>query len=164
MESLRALGSAGVSLPDVRFQRVLRTGSRSIVLLVGVFFSLIPVSASAAAPTITSFTPTSGPRGTVVTIDGTNFGATPSENSVTIGYSTATVTAASPAQLVAIVAQGAGTGPVCVTTLGQSVCDYQTYFIVTNPQITSVQPDAGDVGDIVTITGRTSGAPPQRTR
>jgi subtilisin-like proprotein convertase family protein len=65
-------------------------------------------------PTITSFTPTSGPPETVVTITGTNLtGAT----AVTFGSVAATAfTVNSPTQITATVPTGAVTGPIAVTT------------------------------------------------
>jgi hypothetical protein len=58
-------------------------------------------------PTVTSFSPTSGPVGTSVTITGTNFDATPTNNTVFFGAAKANVTAASPTQLIVTVPVGA---------------------------------------------------------
>jgi subtilisin-like proprotein convertase family protein len=64
-------------------------------------------------PTVTSFTPTSGPYGTSVVITGTNFtGVT----AVTFGGVAATAfTVNSPTQITATVPNGAETGPIAVT-------------------------------------------------
>lgn len=64
-------------------------------------------------PTVTSFTPTSGPYGTSVVITGTNFtGVT----AVTFGGVAATAyTVDSPTQITATVPKGAVTGPIAVT-------------------------------------------------
>src|SRR5207244_7879315 len=64
-----------------------------------------------AAPTITGFSPASGPVGTAVTITGTNFDPVASENQVKFNGVLATVTAASATSLTASVPGGATTGP-----------------------------------------------------
>ena len=66
-------------------------------------------------PTITSFTPTSGVVGASVTITGTNFDATPGNNTVFFDPIEATVTAASATSLTVTVPSGAGFGPISVT-------------------------------------------------
>lgn len=74
----------------------------------------LPVPAgSAPAPTVSSFTPSSGPPGTSVTITGINFtGAT----AVTFNGAAATFTVNSGTQVTATVPTGATTGPIAVTT------------------------------------------------
>jgi hypothetical protein len=83
-----------------------------------------------APPTVTSFTPTSGPVGVTVAVTGTNFtGVT----EVAFGGTPAvTVTVGSPSQLSAVVPSGASTGKIAVTTgfgIGTSAAD----FLVTTP-------------------------------
>src|SRR5439155_6740401 len=64
-------------------------------------------------PTITGFTPTTGPAGTSVTISGTNFtGAT----AVRFNGVSATFTVSSATVIQATVPAGATTGPLKVTT------------------------------------------------
>ncbi|WP_447975230.1 RHS repeat-associated core domain-containing protein [Nitrospira sp. Kam-Ns4a] len=67
-------------------------------------------------PTITGFTPTSGPVGTPVTLTGQNFDPTPARNQVRFSGTPAIVSAASVTTLVTTVPQGATSGPVTVTT------------------------------------------------
>ncbi len=69
-------------------------------------------------PTITSFTPTSGPIGTTVTITGTNFSTTPADNIVYFGATRATVTAATSTQLTVTVPTGATYQPITVQVAG----------------------------------------------
>ena len=101
------------------------------------------------APAITSFTPTSGRTGQVVTLTGTNFtGAT----AVSFGGTAATTfTVVSATSINATV--GAGTsGMVSVTTLsGTGTLAGFTYL--PPPTITSFSPTSGKTGQAVTITG-----------
>lgn len=72
-------------------------------------------------PTITSIAPTSGVVGTELTITGTNFSGTNTQNEVEINGTVATVTSASTTELVVEVPENATTGSVSVTVDGESV-------------------------------------------
>jgi large repetitive protein len=102
-------------------------------------------------PTITSFSPTSGPVGTEVTITGTNLD---NATAVRFGGVSATITSHTATQVVATVPVGALTGPITVTTPGGTATS-GTNFTVTlpAPTITSFTPSRGRVGDVVSITG-----------
>ena len=83
------------------------------------------------APTITSFTPTSGPVGTSVTIYGTNLlGVTSVKfngvSATTVGTSTAT-------SVTATVPTGATTGTIAVTTAGGTATSTGVYTVTTAP-------------------------------
>jgi hypothetical protein len=78
-------------------------------------------------PTITSFSPTSGPVGTIVTITGTGLTQT---TKVTFNGKSATFTVNSDSQVTATVPTGATTGKIKVTTNGGSVSS-STNFTVT---------------------------------
>jgi len=65
---------------------------------------------------IIEFTPNNGPVGTSVTIYGTGFNTTASQNTVTFNGIVAAVTSATATQLVTTVPVGATTGPIIVTT------------------------------------------------
>jgi len=71
-------------------------------------------------PTITGFSPQSGPVGTTVTITGTGFNTTPANNIVIFGATTAAVTTATTNQLTVTIPTGATYGPLTVlnTTTG----------------------------------------------
>lgn len=87
---------------------------RIIFLLFSLFFSI----AAIAQPSISSFSPVSGGVGTSVTITGTNFNTTASNNIVFVGGVKAAVTAASATSLTVTVPAGASYQPVTVTTGG----------------------------------------------
>jgi hypothetical protein len=59
------------------------------------------------APSITSFTPTSGNPGTTITVNGSNFDPTPANNAVYFGAIAGTITAASTTQLTVTLPSGA---------------------------------------------------------
>lgn len=80
------------------------------------FFILLFSDYLFSQPTISSFTPASGPVGTTVTINGTNFNATPANNIVFFGAVRATVSAATTTSLTVIVPDGATYQPLTVTT------------------------------------------------
>src|SRR5205823_6228644 len=95
------------------------------------------------APTITSFTPTSGPAGTSVTINGTNFtGATP----VTFNNVGASYTVNSATVITANVPAGAGTGPIAVTTAGGTATSASVFTLgsdATPPMVNITSPTSG---------------------
>src|SRR5207247_2252347 len=102
------------------------------------------------APTITTFTPESGPVGTSVTIGGTNFmGAT----AVTFNGSAASFTVTSDTAIQTTVPAGATTGPLSVTTPAGTATSASSFAVVVAPTITSFTPSSGPVGTSVTIGG-----------
>jgi len=104
-----------------------------------------------SAPTISSFTPTSGPVGTTVVISGTSFTGA---SSVTFNGTGAIYTVDSDTQITATVPSGATSGPIDVTT-GGGIATSASSFTVTQPAptISSFSPAMGPVGTVVTITG-----------
>ena len=91
----------------------------SNTLSVKYFFLLIflfSVQSLLAQPTITSFSPVSGPVGTTVTITGTNFSPVAANNIVAFGSSRGTVVSASATSLHVTVPTGASYQPITVTT------------------------------------------------
>nr|WP_297786458.1 BspA family leucine-rich repeat surface protein [uncultured Allomuricauda sp.] len=99
-----------------------------------------PSTPTAKAPTITSITPEQGPVGTLVTINGTNFGTTAAANTVKLGSATATISGTPTATKLAItVPQGATSGKITVTVGGNTATSTKT-FTVTEPEPDNVAP------------------------
>jgi hypothetical protein len=112
-------------------------------------------SSCASAPTISSFSPTSGPVGTSVTINGSGFtGAT----AVTFGGVSAGTFSVNGAgtRITAIVPNGAVTGKITVTTPGGTATSATNFTVTTTaaaPTISSFSPTSGPVGTSVRING-----------
>ncbi|MBI4810687.1 MAG: VCBS repeat-containing protein, partial [Ignavibacteriales bacterium] len=85
-----------------------------------------------SGPYITSFTPSSGSVGTTVTISGSGFDPTPSNNVAYFGGVKATVTAGSSTSLSVTVPAGATYAPISVTT-GNLTVYSSAFFKVTFP-------------------------------
>ncbi len=121
--------------------------------------------ALAATPTITSFTPTTGPVGCEVTVTGTGF-TSPDVTKVTFGVGATpvdqtTVFVDSGTQVRAAVPTGAVTGKITVTNASGTSAPSGADFVVAAsscPTITSFTPAIGPVGTSVTITGTNLGS------
>ena len=112
--------------------------------------------ASSSQLSIISFTPQKGVVGSSVTINGTGFGATAGQNSVSFNGVSATIASATPTQIVATVPATATTGPIAVTAPGGSISTSTTFTVLADsgaPTISSFTPSAGLPGSAVTITG-----------
>ena len=105
------------------------------------------------APTITSFSPTSGGAGTSVSIVGTNFTGAMSVTFNNVAATSFTVN--SPTSITATVPATATTGPIRVTTPNGTAISATNFTFIPAPTITSFAPGSGEVGDSVVITGTT---------
>ncbi|MCL6267724.1 IPT/TIG domain-containing protein [Flagellimonas myxillae] len=103
-------------------------------------------------PTINNFNPAQGILGTVVTINGSKFSTTPSDNIVTFNGVTATVNSATANELQVTVPNGATTGEIRVSVDGQTAVSTED-FTVPEPTISNFTPNQGTIGTEVTITG-----------
>ena len=103
-----------------------------VALLMGASVSII------AQPTITTFTPATGPVGTLVTIAGANLG-TPT--AFTIGSVTAIVVSNDGTTLVGMVMPGAATGSVSVTTAGGTATAAGSFTVTATPYPSAQQGD-----------------------
>lgn len=106
--------------------------------------------AQTAAPTISSFSPLSGDRGTTVDITGTGLTGA---SSVTFGGTVAkTYSVVSDSELTAVVPTGAVSGAISITTAGGTAVSAAA-FTVTQPTISGLSPSSGAAGDTVDILG-----------
>jgi YD repeat-containing protein len=116
---------------------------------------------------IFGLTPTQGPVGTTVTISGTGFSATVSNNTVSFNGVTANVVSATPNQLVATVPPGATTGLISVTSPNGSATSSTSFVVTTGsgaPTITGISPSVAVAGSAVTINGTNFDLTPQNNR
>jgi len=109
------------------------------------------VVTATAAPSIDSFSPTSGPMGSAVTVNGTNFdGAT----SVKFNGVSTTFSVKSSLKITTTVPSGATTGPISVTT-GNGTATSRTAFTVPGtPTVGGFSPSSGPFDSRVVITGQ----------
>ena len=104
------------------------TGSVSVTTPAGTG-SLAGFIFTAPPPTITSFSPVSGPIGSTVTIFGTNFSAIPANNIVSFGAVRAKVTVATNSYITAVVPDGATFQPITVTVNGYIASSFKPFII-----------------------------------
>ena len=103
-------------------------------------------------PTITSFTPTSGPTGTVVMLTGTNLlGASQVQINGTNAVEFAVVSAT---QLTLTLADDASTGPLTVSTPFGTATSASPFTVFLRPAIYGYSPAQGPVGTEVTFAGQ----------
>ena len=117
-----------------------KTTKSFLVLLL--LFNVFSYEAFAQFPTISSFTPTSGPVGTLVTITGTNLS---SPTALSIGGISAIEISNTGISLVAMVMPGATTGSISVTTAG-GTANATGNFTVTASQAPNTQQGSKLVG------------------
>src|SRR5438552_3691266 len=110
----------------------------------GVQWTSRPVTvtvSNASPPTITSFTPASGPVGTSVTISGTNF---TDASAVLFNGTSASFTVNSATSIAATVPSGATTGPISVTTSGGTASSASGFTVGdTTPPTVTIDQAAG---------------------
>src|SRR5208283_3500226 len=107
---------------------------------------------------IMGLSPTSGAIGTVVTITGTNFGATQGTSTVRFNGTAGTPTSWSGTSITVAVPVGATTGNIVVTVGGVASNGVSFRVTILTPSITSLNQTSGSVGTAVMITGTNFGA------
>lgn len=106
----------------------------SFLLVVGLLFG--STTKSMATTTISSFTPSTGPVGTLVTITGTNLS---NPTAFTMGGVTAIAVSNDGTTLVGMVMPGATTGTVVVTTAGGTATGAGNFTVTATPYPSSQQ-------------------------
>jgi hypothetical protein len=84
-------------------------------------------------PSITSFSPAGGPRGTIVTIEGATFSANRPDNDVMIGGANAFVLSASADRLIVLTGPDTDTGPIEITVGGRSATSGSPFTVTGYP-------------------------------
>jgi hypothetical protein len=108
-----------------------------------------------AAPTISSFSPGSGPVGSTVTVNGSNYNGINQITSVTLhGVSVPNFNVISNTQLVFTVPSGATTGPIAVTNSTNTATTSSSFTVLVAPTLTSANPNSGGAGTVVQIAGQ----------
>ena len=132
------------------------TSGNVVVTVGGVASPGVPFTVL-ATPAVTSLAPTSALVRAVVTIAGTNFGATQGTSVLTFNGTTGTPTTWSATSIVVPVPAGATTGNV-VVTVGGVASTGVAFTVMPTSGATSLVPTSGSVGTPVTITGTSFGA------
>ena len=103
------------------------------------------------APTISSLTPTSGPVGTQVDVQGTNF--TGASSVKFNGNADPSFVVDSSTEITAHVPAGASTGPISVTTPTGTSTSASSFTVIPPPTLSGFTPISGYAGQQVTISG-----------
>jgi large repetitive protein len=137
------------NISDTYMTAVVPAGATTGVVTVKTFTSTMTGDRTfLVVPQITSFTPTSGTVGTLVTITGVSLTQT---TAVTIGGKAAAFTVKSDTQVTATVPAGAKTSAAISITTAGGTASFGKFVVV--PEITSFSPTSGPVGTSVKITG-----------
>jgi hypothetical protein len=101
---------------------------------------------------INAITPSSGGAGTIVTVHGTGFSKTATQNVVAFNGVVAMVTSANDSLIVATAPAGVATGPVSVSINGERTVG-PVFTVVPPPLLTTLTPGSGPAGTMVAIAG-----------
>jgi hypothetical protein len=103
-----------------------------------------------SAPTITSFTPTTGAAGTSVVVTGSNLGGA---TLCTLAGATCTITANGPTSLTFTVPSGASSGLIAITAPGGTVASATNFTITGTTNFLSTNSTVQGAGANYTLTG-----------
>jgi hypothetical protein len=110
-----------------------------------------------AQPVVTAFSPAQGSAGAEVTITGQHFGPDAASSKVSFNGTAANIKTASATQVVAVVPDGATTGPLTVVANGLTVSTTNSFTVI-EPKITGLNPAQGPVGTLVFVQGEGFGS------
>jgi hypothetical protein len=133
-----------------------RSIARGAVVSIAVISLVLTVTATpalAAAPTVASFNPTSGPPGTLVSVTGNGFTAGTGVSGVAFNGAATTFNVTDDQHLTATVPIGATTGKITVTRSDGTGTSASDFVVPANPTISSFSPSSGPPGTAVTING-----------
>ena len=153
----RPMNTTSESSTSVSFLSSLR--APALLLLLGATaFAFVACDGGGSGPPdpqISGLQPSSGPPGTMVTINGSGFGSEASAVSVTFDGQSAPVNSAGESSIETEVPSGlsSGAAPVEVTVGDQTASGPDFTVEQAAPGISSVEPDSGTVGTAVTIKG-----------
>lgn len=140
-----------------RLVAVMDPASDTVIYTYDAVGNLLSISRqSSATASIIKFTPNSGSIGAPVTIYGTGFSTTPSQNTVTFNGVAATVVSSTSTQINTTVPTGATTGSINVTSPAGSALSSTPFSVTATsgaPTITGFTPAIGTPGTAVTING-----------
>jgi hypothetical protein len=122
----------------------------------GPVFTVIPTPTS-GDPTITSISPTTGYPKDTLTITGTNFSTTYTDDVVKLNNIDATVIGATPTQLQVKVPANATNGAITIKVKNSNVTTGPNYSVLKEAVVTSIVPSSAKSGDLVTINGANFG-------
>jgi hypothetical protein len=126
------------------------TGAIAVTTAGGTATSASSFTVTPPPPVVSSFSPSSAPVGTSVTVTGANFtGAT----AVTLNGTSTAFTVNSDTQLTFTVPSGATSGRIAVTTPNGTASSSTSFIVAVPPTISSFSPTSGTVGTSVTLTG-----------
>ena len=112
----------------------------------------LPVTISPTLPQVTSISPNYGAPAALITIIGSNFGATQGNGSVTVGGAPSYILSWSNTAITIQVPSNASTGNIVVTAGGEA-SNGASFTFYPYPAITGLSPASGAAGTRVTITG-----------
>ena len=109
-------------------------------------------------PVVSGVSPSSGLRGSQITITGSGFGASQGTSTLSIGSTPCPVVSWSDTQIQCTVPATAVSGAVTVTTAGGTSNATVNFTVLQPPVVTGVSPSSGVQGSQITITGSGFGA------